>query len=220
MLEWVFSKRFSVALVMTVAFFGAESSLWATDGNYGQKQQGSQSGSSQDGSQTKKQQNSQSSSDSNASQTQGQQQSGKWGQSSSGSTQQQPSSGIQWYTNYDSAVAKAKQANKPLLLFFTGSDWCGWCKKMDSEVFDNADFIKDAGSSYVFVEVDFPMNKQLPADQQQQNALLKQKYGVTGYPTIVLLDASGNFIAETGYRPGGGKAYAAYLKELVQGSSS
>ena len=128
----------------------------------------------------------------------------------------QQSATINWYTNYSVAAAAAKKDNKPLLLFFTGSDWCGWCKKMDQEVFASPDFAKAVGNDFNFVEVDFPMNKPLPPEQQQENNRLKKKYGVTGYPTIIILDSSGNFIAETGYRPGGGKAYVEYLKQLLK----
>jgi len=123
---------------------------------------------------------------------------------------------IKWYKNFSEAAAAAKQAHKPLLLFFTGSDWCGWCKKMDQEVFSSSDFAQAVGNDFVFVEIDFPMNKPLPPEQTQANNELKKKYGVTGYPTIIILDSSGNFIAETGYRPGGGKAYADYLKQLLK----
>ncbi len=129
---------------------------------------------------------------------------------------QQSQTKMQWYTNYREAVAMAKKQNKRLLLFFTGSDWCGWCKKMNQEILSSPDFIQAVGNDFVFVEVDFPMNKQLPADLAQQNATLKQKYGVTGYPTIVILDANENFVGESGYRPGGGKAYAEYIKQWVQ----
>src|SRR5690606_3247028 len=76
---------------------------------------------------------------------------------------------IRWYTNYNEAAAAAKNANKPLLLFFTGSDWCGWCKKMHQEVFASADFAQAVGNDFIFVEIDFPMNKPLPPEQQQQN---------------------------------------------------
>lgn len=123
---------------------------------------------------------------------------------------------IRWFTNYNQAVQEAQKTRLPLLLFFTGSDWCGWCKKLQSEVFASPDFAQAAGRSFIFVDVDFPMNQKLPAELAQQNAQLKQKYGITGYPTVVILDSNQNFVAETGYRPGGGKAFAQYLQQLIQ----
>jgi len=137
-------------------------------------------------------------------------------QDTNSSTTNQKQTQIKWYTNYKEAAAVAKKDNKHLLLFFTGSDWCGWCKKMDQEVFSSTEFASAEGKEFIFVEVDFPMNKQLPTDEAQQNTLLKQKYGVTGYPTVIILDSNENFVAETGYRPGGGKSYADYLNQLMK----
>jgi len=124
--------------------------------------------------------------------------------------------GIRWYTNFQQAANDARQSQKPMLLFFTGSDWCGWCKKIQQEVFSNSDFARSVGGDFIFVEIDFPMNKQLPPDLAQQNAQLKRQFGITGYPTVIILDSQQNIIAETGYRAGGGRAYADYLKQFVQ----
>ena len=123
---------------------------------------------------------------------------------------------ITWTTNYQQAVSQAQQGNKHIFLFFTGSDWCGWCKKFENEALSTPQFAQGVGERFVFVEVDFPMSKALPADLQKQNADLKKKYGVTGYPTVVILDSAQNFVAETGYRPGGGKAYADYLLQFIK----
>lgn len=126
---------------------------------------------------------------------------------------------IDWMTDYNKALALARQTNKPILLFFTGSDWCGWCKKMVQEIFSSPEFVQSAGNSFIFVEVDFPMNKKLPNEIAQQNEQLKRENGITGYPTIIIKKYINNnlaFLAETGYRPGGGKAYADYLQQLLQ----
>lgn len=126
-----------------------------------------------------------------------------------------PQGGIKWNTDYSQAMATAKSEKKPVLLFFTGSDWCGWCKKMDSEIFASPDFVQAVGSKFVFVELDFPMNTKLPEKMASQNQMLKKKFGISGFPTVIILDSSGNFVAETGYQAGGGKAYAQYLQQFV-----
>jgi protein disulfide-isomerase len=123
---------------------------------------------------------------------------------------------IRWYTNYNQAVQEAQKTRLPLFLFFTGSDWCGWCKKMQTEVLSSPDFIHEMGNSFIFVDIDFPKGYQLPPEQAQQNNQLKQKYAVTGFPTIVILDSNQNFVVETSYRAGGGKAYAEHLRQLMQ----
>lgn len=123
---------------------------------------------------------------------------------------------VQWMTDFSAACAKAKKENKYLFLFFTGSDWCGWCKKMESEVFKDPQFAQTVGNRFVFVDLDFPMGTQLPEALAKQNDSLKKKFGVTGFPTVVILGPEGNFVAETGYRPGGGKAFGDYLLQLIQ----
>jgi len=125
---------------------------------------------------------------------------------------QRPQSGtFKWYTNFDEASMVASQSRRPMVLYFTGSDWCGWCKKMDQEVFASSEFQNAVGGKYIFVKLDFPMNSKLPESEMRQNAQLKQRYGVTGYPTLVLIDSEGSFIGETGYRSGGGRSYAEWL---------
>ena len=122
---------------------------------------------------------------------------------------------LKWTTDFEQAKAQADKDHKPMLLFFTGSDWCGWCKKMDKEVFESSAFAQEVGNKFVFVMLDFPMNSKLPEGEQRQNAQLKQRYGVTGYPTVVIVDSKGGFIGETGYRSGGGKAYAQWLEQFL-----
>jgi protein disulfide-isomerase len=121
------------------------------------------------------------------------------------------SGSFRWHTDFEEASMLAAQQKKPMVLYFTGSDWCGWCKKMDQEVFASQDFQSAVGGKYIFVKLDFPMSQKLPENEMRQNAQLKQRYGVTGYPTVILVDSDGNFIGETGYRSGGGKSYAEWL---------
>lgn len=121
---------------------------------------------------------------------------------------------VQWHQNYQEALGIAKKEKKPLLLLFTGTDWCVWCKKLDQEVLATPEFAQGAASSFVFVELDFPADISKNQEFAKQNQELKNKFGVTGFPTIVIVDPNENFIAQAGYRSGGGKAYADYLKEL------
>ena len=65
-----------------------------------------------------------------------------------------------------------------VLMDFTGSDWCGWCIKMDKEIFSTPEFQKYAQANLVLVELDFPHKKQLPpATKQQNDALAKTVRG-------------------------------------------
>src|SRR5690348_207932 len=92
---------------------------------------------------------------------------------------------------YDKAVAEAKTANKVVLLDFTGSDWCPPCKLLDANVLSTKEFKDYAEKHLVFLVVDFPENKPLPADLKSENAALAKKFDIEGYPTLILLDGEG-----------------------------
>ena len=111
------------------------------------------------------------------------------------------------------AQAKAKAENKLVLIDFTGSDWCGWCIKLDKEVFSTPEFKEYAEKNLVLVEMDFPPKKPQSAELKKANAELKTKYNVKGYPTIVVLDKDGKEIGrQPGYAEGGPKAFIARLE--------
>ena len=117
-----------------------------------------------------------------------------------------------WLTDLDAAKKQAAAENKDILIDFTGSDWCGWCIKLDKEVFATDAF--KAQKDFVLVSLDFPRKKQLPADQKAKNDALAQAWGIQGFPTIILANAAGEPYAQTGYQPGGPEKYLAHLAEL------
>jgi protein disulfide-isomerase len=98
-------------------------------------------------------------------------------------------SGLTWYTNLDSVVTLSNATNKPIFAFFTGSDWCGWCIKLQREVFAKQAFIDWASEHVILLELDFPRTKALPQDLKVQNQNLQQAFAVTGYPTIWVFTA-------------------------------
>jgi len=118
---------------------------------------------------------------------------------------------LEWMTDLPKAQEKARTEKKMVLLDFTGSDWCGWCKKLKAEVFSTDDFANYAKTNLVLVEVDFPRNKQLSAAQTTANMALQAKYSVQGYPTIIVLNSQGTKVAQLGYQPGGPKPFLARL---------
>jgi thioredoxin-related protein len=120
----------------------------------------------------------------------------------------------EWIENFEDAKAKAQKEGKHLLLDFTGSDWCGWCKKLKHEVFDTEVFRREAPKNFILVELDFPHGKAQADSIRRQNQELSQRFGIEGYPTVILCDANGNFYARTGYRDGGGESYVNYLTEI------
>ena len=122
----------------------------------------------------------------------------------------------EWLQDFAMAKTISEQRQRPLLLDFTGSDWCPPCIRLKAEVFDKQEFKNYASQNLVLVELDFPRSKTLPAAIKQQNYKLADKYGIEGYPTIVLLDPRGNELGKTGYRPGGPSAFISEIKRITQ----
>ncbi|MDD5260266.1 MAG: thioredoxin family protein [Methylacidiphilales bacterium] len=123
-------------------------------------------------------------------------------------------SSLNWLTSSPAALAKAKNENKKVLIDFTGSDWCGWCMKLDREVFSTPEFAAYAAKNLVLLQVDFPRTRHQSDDQKQANQKLAQQYGIQGYPTIIVLNSGGNKVGELGYMPGGPQAFISALEKL------
>jgi len=121
---------------------------------------------------------------------------------------------LNWMTDMAAAQKKAKDEKKLVLMDFTGSDWCGWCIKLNKEVFSTKEFADYAKDNLVMVEVDFPRKKQLSDTQKKANDALQAKYGAEGFPTIVVLNSEGKQVwKQVGYMQGGPKAWIAKLDE-------
>jgi thioredoxin-related protein len=126
--------------------------------------------------------------------------------------------GSAWLNDYKKARQEATATNKFLLLDFTGSDWCGWCRKFDKEIFSQPQFKDYARENLVLVEVDFPRAKPQSVELRKQNLELAQEYQVQGFPTIVVLDGSGQKLWQyDGYFPDGLDAFIAQLQKLRKG---
>ena len=130
---------------------------------------------------------------------------------------------LKWHTNIKEAIAVSNKEKKPLMLFFTGSDWCGWCIRLQKEVLLTPEFKKWAIKNVILVELDYPnRTPQLP-EVKQQNQELQQVFGVQGYPTIfftnVIKEKDGrlNFkaLGKTGYVAGGPDAWLAEANSFL-----
>ena len=117
----------------------------------------------------------------------------------------------QWSTDARAALAFAKTEDKKVLLFFTGSDWCGWCKRLDREILSTPQFASYATENLVLVKLDFPRTLPQSDRVKAQNRGLAEKYRITGYPTIIVLNSEGKQVGELGYMEGGP---AGFLKQL------
>ncbi len=121
-----------------------------------------------------------------------------------------------WTDDWQAAKLRSKEEKKPVLLYLTGSDWCGWCKKLEKEVLTQKAFMDFAKEHFILMEADFPRNKEQPAELKKQNAELEKKYLNGGYPTMWVLDSEGNKLSEDlGELKGGVDGYIAKLKEVL-----
>ena len=120
-----------------------------------------------------------------------------------------------WLTDYEAAKAKAKSDNKLVLLEFTGSDWCGYCKRMQAEIFSKPQFQDYAAKNLILVELDFPRAKPQSDTVRKQNMQLANEYDVEGFPTTIVLSPDGKRVAHFfGYLEGGPESLIAALEKL------
>lgn len=118
-----------------------------------------------------------------------------------------------WLTDLEAAKAQGVKENKPVLIDFTGSDWCPPCIQLHKVVFQSAEFAAVA-SKYVLVELDYPRKTPQAPELKAKNAELSKKFGISGFPTVLLIDAkSGEVFGKTvGF---GGQTAKEYLDKLA-----
>ena len=121
---------------------------------------------------------------------------------------------VAWLTDFEAAKKQAAAEKKPILLFFTGSDWCIWCQRLHEGVLDKPEFAEFA-KKLVPVELDFPQEKQLPAELKKQNAELAEKFKVDGYPCTVVLASDGE--TKLGTLSGYSAEYIAKIQDILDG---
>ncbi len=130
---------------------------------------------------------------------------------------------LEWHTDLTKAVKLSNKTKKPMMLFFTGSDWCGWCIRLQKEVFKTPEFETWAKGNVILVELDFPRRTPQAPELQAQNAQLQQFFNVRGYPTVWFatgkMDKEGKVdflpIGSTGYVAGGPTVWLSVANGLI-----
>ncbi len=125
-----------------------------------------------------------------------------------------------WITDYQLALGYSEALSRPVLINFTGSDWCPWCFKLRDEVFIQPEFDSYAKDNLILLTIDFPQKKKLPEAEASSNDALAKQFGIEGFPTILLVNAEGDILAKTGYQRGGAEFYVKHLQELLAGNDS
>lgn len=123
----------------------------------------------------------------------------------------------QWMTDFEAAREKAKKEDKPILMNFTGSDFCPPCIMLSKEVFQTKEFNEYAEANLVLMEVDFPQAKKQPPSLQRQNEALASALAIPGFPSLYLVTHDLKVITpRLGYYPGGPKVWIDGLKRFIE----
>jgi len=112
-----------------------------------------------------------------------------------------------WTDDFKAASVLADKNGQNMLLLFTGSDWCIWCKKLHQEILDTDVFKEWSGENIILVYVDFPRNDYRSEATREQNSELDEKFDVSGYPTAIIADPSGKELTRLSYMQGGPKTF-------------
>lgn len=122
---------------------------------------------------------------------------------------------VEWRTDHPATLAAAKRQGRRVLVDFTGSDWCVWCKRLEGEVFESPEFQRWAGERFVLLRLDYPQRTPQSPLLKRQNQELLAKYQIQEYPTVLFLDADGTEVGRTGYVPGGPTAWLSEARKVL-----
>jgi thioredoxin-related protein len=126
---------------------------------------------------------------------------------------------LTWHHDFEEAKQLSKTQDKPVLLYFTGSDWCSPCKKLKADFF-NSERFREQADAFVLVMVDLPRrNGLITPEQKRKNMLLMQDYNKRGsFPTLVGLNADGKVLGDIiGYgRNIGTDGHFAFLEKILK----
>lgn len=122
---------------------------------------------------------------------------------------------LDWLKEYEQGVAASTKQKKPMILYFTGSDWCPWCFKIQDEVISDPAFVEAMKDSFIFVKIDFPKRTLLPEAVKKRNQELREEFKVRTFPTVVMFDPDVGVITKMGYLDIGGQKYAEQLKNSL-----
>lgn len=120
-----------------------------------------------------------------------------------------------WTTNIERGLSKAEKEDKHLLIYFAGSDWCPHCQRFDEEVISAPTFQRFLDANFVPVLIDFPRTLPIKKRQMAYNERKLTQYNIRGFPTVVLLDMSGEEIYRTGYGGGGANRFVSQLAKYI-----
>jgi thioredoxin-related protein len=124
-----------------------------------------------------------------------------------------------WKTDFEKIKTEASSQKKPILLVFSGSDWCAPCIKLDKSIWQSAEFKEYAATNLLLERADFPKKKQnqLDGEIKKQNEVLAERYNKDGiFPLVLVLNAKGEVLGKTSYKNVSPKEYIAVLNSFIK----
>ena len=123
-----------------------------------------------------------------------------------------PTKSGMWYLDFEAAKVVAKKEKKPILILFTGSDWCGACKVLDRDVFSKKEFQNYAKKNLILVKIDYLKKSEQSKELNEQRKKLTAKYQPTGYPNSFFVSSDETLIGKIN----GAKAdYMKLMKDIL-----
>ena len=99
-----------------------------------------------------------------------------------------------WLQNFEEAKQHAAEQGLPLLISFSGSDWCVPCMRLERDLFTTSEFIHFSKEHLILLKLDFPARKKnlLSEEQLQHNEALAEIYNIKGaFPLVVITNPNG-----------------------------
>ncbi len=126
-----------------------------------------------------------------------------------------------WMDDFYKAQEVAKRDGKWMLVVFSGSDWCGFCRVLEEKVLSTVRFQDALKAGYVLVFIDSPHDKTLLSEVcQRQNKDIARALGGGGVPNVNICDASGRRLANLGgasHLEGGLSSYLKFFSSVDAG---
>ncbi len=120
---------------------------------------------------------------------------------------------VGWNRHPGDAMKEARSQGRPLLILFTALSWSENARKLGDEVFLSRTFNDLARDQFVLAFLDYPQSLN---DAPRSMQMMKERYRIKGYPTIVLLDHDGKELwRRSGYVPGKAQDYFGELEAAM-----
>ena len=108
------------------------------------------------------------------------------------------------FLTFEDALLEAEEDDKPIMLVFSGSDWCKPCIELKKNILESESFDK-VKQKLIYMNLDFPYKKvnKLSKKQTRHNEQLADRYNKQGhFPRVVLVNSTEEVVREVSYLKG------------------